>query len=77
MSTQGIAQLEIAHRLRRVACDMAEIAVLMDYYGGLSEWARHGVELAGAAHIARSWADAIEAAQQEQTCSNTKSALPG
>ncbi len=77
MSSQHTGQRTIAHRLRRVACDMEEIAVLMDYYGGRAEWARHGVELAGAAHMARGWADAIESALQEQTCSNTKSALPG
>lgn len=68
MSTQHIVgRLEIAQRLRSLADDMTEVATLMNYYGGLAEWARHGVELACASHIARGWADAIEAAQQEQT----------
>lgn len=61
MSTQHIVgRLEIAQRLRSLADDMTEVATLMNYHGGLAEWARHGVELAGAAHVARSWADAIE-----------------
>lgn len=64
MSVQHMAGiLEIAQRLRYLADDMTEVATLMDYYGGFAEWARHGVELAGAAHIARGWANAIEAEQ--------------
>jgi len=78
MSKQHIVgRLEIAQRLRRLADDMTEVATLMNYYGGLNGWPQHGWELAGAAHIARGWADTIESAQQEQTCRNTKSALPG
>lgn len=61
MSTQHIVgRLEIAQRLRNLADDMTEVATLMDYYGGLAEWAVHGTELAGAAHVARQWADCIE-----------------
>jgi len=62
MSTQHIVgRLEIAQRLRSLADDMTEVATLMDYYRDMDEWAVHGGELAGAAHIARGWADAIEA----------------
>jgi hypothetical protein len=51
----------IAARLRMLADDMDYIAACMDYYGGFSEWARHGREIAGAGNIARQWADEIEA----------------
>lgn len=54
------SQREIASRLRKLAEDMGELAVAMDYYGGFSEWAKHGRELAGAGETARQWADEIE-----------------
>lgn len=50
---------EIADRLDRLANEMLEVSVLMNYYGGLSNIASHGIELAGAAHIARGWAKGI------------------
>jgi hypothetical protein len=56
------AQIEIAERLRTLADDMDDIAVVMDYYGGFAEWSQHGREIAGAGAIARQWADEIEAA---------------
>jgi hypothetical protein len=52
---------ELAARLRALSAEMVEIAVEMDYFGGLAPWARHGLELAGAAGIAREWAEEIEA----------------
>jgi len=48
---------EIAARLRTLAYEMDCIAVLMDYYGGFPEWAKHGREIAGAGAIARQWAE--------------------
>ncbi len=51
---------EIATRLRKLAAEMDELAVAMDYYGGLAKWAQHGREIAGAGSIARQWADEIE-----------------
>lgn len=39
---------------------MADIAVSMDYYGGLAPWARHARDLMGAAGICQEWADEIE-----------------
>lgn len=54
------SKLEIAARLRRLADEMDDLAVTLDYYGGLAEWARHGREIAGAGAIARQWAAAIE-----------------
>lgn len=54
-------QLEIAARLRRLADEMDDMAVMMDYYGGFAEWAQHGREIAGAGDIARQWADEIDA----------------
>lgn len=59
--------LEIAKRLRALADEMDGISVAMDYYGGFSEWAQHGREIAGAGAIARQWADEIEAANAEVT----------
>jgi hypothetical protein len=50
----------IVERLRNLADDMDEVSVMMDYYGGFTEWAQHGREIAGAGAIARQWADEIE-----------------
>ena len=52
---------EIAARLRRLAEEMDDIAVAMDYYGGFDGWGKHGREIAGAGTIARQWAGEIEA----------------
>lgn len=46
---------QIAERLIKLSCDMEEIGAAMDYYGGFAEWARHSVELIGAAAIAKKW----------------------
>lgn len=54
--------LKIAEWLRLLVDEMDGISVVMDYYGGFSEWAQHGREIAGAGAIARRWADEIEAA---------------
>ncbi len=51
---------EIVKRLRELSEEMIEIGTAMDYYGGLAEHAKHGAELVGAAHIARSWIPEIE-----------------
>ena len=55
-------KVQIAVRLRKLADEMDDISLCMDYYGGLAEWAQHGREIAGAGKIAREWADEIEAA---------------
>lgn len=51
---------EISERLRVLTEEMYNLAAAMDYYGGFSEWAQYGKELAGAASIARQWADEID-----------------
>lgn len=51
---------EIAQRLRKLADEMDEIAVAMDYYGGLAGWSQHGREIAGSGKIARQWAEEID-----------------
>ena len=56
---------EIAARLRTLSDELYEISVLLDYYGGLSEWAKHGREMAGAGAIARQWAEEIERCRPE------------
>ncbi|TXH53679.1 MAG: hypothetical protein E6Q97_12605 [Desulfurellales bacterium] len=57
---------QLASRLRQLSKDMLEIAVDMDYFGGMAEWAKHGAELAGAAHIARTWADEIDEQKEKK-----------
>lgn len=57
---------QISARLRKLATEMDDIAVAMDYYGGLAAWAQHGREIAGAGAITRQWADEIEAANAGQ-----------
>ena len=52
---------DIAAYLRDLATRMDIAAVMLDYYGGLSGWSKHGREIAGAGNIARQWADEIEA----------------
>lgn len=54
---------DIAARLRILAHDMTVLAVDMEYHGGFGPMAMHGVQLYGAASIARQWADAVEAGQ--------------
>lgn len=55
---------EIAARLIKLADEMEDIAVAMDYYGGFAQWSRHGREMAGAGTIARNWAKEIISAEQ-------------
>jgi hypothetical protein len=61
-SKKGPSREEIARRLVVLADEMDSIAVAMDYYGGFSAWAQHGLEIAGAGRIARQWAAEILAA---------------
>lgn len=49
----------IAERLMKVAAEMEDIAVAMDYYGGFAKWAAHAKEILGSAGIAREWSAAI------------------
>lgn len=46
---------QIAEELLALSYKMQDIAVAMDYYGGFAEWAEHGVELMGAASVAKQW----------------------
>lgn len=65
--------LEIAEWLCALADEMDGISVVMDYYGGFSEWAKHGREIAGAGAIARQWASEIEAAN----CRKSRAGVAG
>lgn len=56
---------EIALRLRVMATIMEQLAADMQYIGGFSAIGAHGVELAGAAAIARSWANGIQEMDDE------------
>ena len=48
--------MTLSDRLRRLADEMTEVGVDIDYYGGFSELARHGKELCLAASAVRDWA---------------------
>ena len=54
------ARAAIARHLRTLARRMDAVAVEMDYYGGFAPWGQHAKELAGAAAIAREWAEEID-----------------
>ena len=56
----NLEHCNIAKRLRELADTASAIAVDMDYYGGMAEWATHGRELADTALQLRQWADEIE-----------------
>lgn len=53
------SRTEIAARLLRLADEMDDLVVAMDYYGGFATWAKHGREISGAGTIARQWAAEI------------------
>lgn len=53
-------------KLRALSKHMERIAVEMDYLGGFAEWAKHGVELFGAADVVDHWAHEIEAIAIEE-----------
>ena len=55
---------QLSSRLRAVADELGAISVDLGYYGGLPTWSRHGSDLAGAAHTARSWAHEIESSDE-------------
>lgn len=55
-----VSKAEIAERLRELADEMDEIAVLMDYYGSLAEWAKNRRYVRDAAGLARLWSYEIE-----------------
>lgn len=59
MSTTKPSALAI--RLRLIADEMEQLGADIDYYGGFSEWHKHGREMIGAAIIARQWSEEIEA----------------
>jgi hypothetical protein len=55
------SKAEIAGNLRWLSEHMLDIANNMAFYGGFSDMAQHGAELAGAGALAKQWAEAIEA----------------
>lgn len=50
---------EIADRLELLASEIEDIATSLDYYGGFSDWSRHGVEMVGASKLCREWSAEI------------------
>jgi hypothetical protein len=55
------SQSDIAQKIRALSDSMSDIAVEMDYFGGMAEWAKHSAELMQASQIAENWADEIDA----------------
>lgn len=51
---------DIALHLRALSADMIKIGAAMEYLGGFGPMAERGIELVGAGHIAREWAEHIE-----------------
>lgn len=52
---------ELITEIRALSEHMLDVAVKMDYFGGMdSELVRHAYELAGAAAVAMTWADGME-----------------
>ena len=51
---------DIALHLRALSADMIKIGAAMEYLGGCGPMAQRGIELVGAGHIAREWAEHID-----------------
>ena len=50
----------IAYKLRGLAVEMQKVAGLMTEIPEYEHWCRHGIELEGAARMARDWADGLD-----------------
>lgn len=50
---------ELEAQIKILAGHMLDMAVNLEYFGGMAGWALHGSELRGAAEILRSWAEDI------------------
>ena len=50
----------LASRLRTLAVEMAEVGSLLTRFEDREHWQRHGIELEGAARMARDWADGLD-----------------
>ena len=46
--------------LEKLRSDMNEIGVIMEYYGGMAEYAKHGKELINAARYVDDWIEEIK-----------------
>ena len=51
---------DLIHKLEALHSQMIDVATEMDYYGGFSEIATHGAQLAGAAAIVQTWIDGMK-----------------
>jgi len=62
---------KIIRRLRRLSSTMHNLAVDIDYFGGMSsEWKKHSIELNGASIMVEEWADGIKKDNGEWTAKN-------
>jgi hypothetical protein len=52
--------LPTSEELEALRQHMLDIATRLDYFGGLSEWADHGAQLAGAAGVMSTWVDGMK-----------------
>jgi hypothetical protein len=65
---------EIAGYIDKLAVYMADLAVVMDYYGGFAEWATHSRQLMAASRTTKEWAVEIrKEVRQEAKLKKVKS----
>ena len=50
----------LASRLRTLAAEMEEVGGLLTRFEDREHWKRHGIEMEGAARMARDWADELD-----------------
>jgi hypothetical protein len=50
-----------AAKLDRLAARMERLGLEMQFYGGFGEMAQHGIEMQGAAKVARTWSRGLRA----------------
>lgn len=50
----------LASRLRTLAAEMEEVGDLLTRFEDQEHWKRHGIEMEGAARMARDWADGLD-----------------
>ena len=50
----------LSARLRTLAAEMEEVGGLLTRFEDRERWLRHGIELEGAARMARDWADGLD-----------------
>jgi len=55
MKPRKLTRRQLAAKLEKLAKEMQQVGVELEYYGGFSPVAQHGREMQGAARIALLW----------------------